>query len=120
DSSVIIRGLRNEPGVVALVNRLGKEGLLRCSVLTVYEVEVGMRPVEVRLTQEVLASLEVMTLTREVVARAALEARQARGRGRTLPPIDTMIGATALVHGLTMVTADLRGFQIPGLEVIAV
>lgn len=35
------------------------------------------------------------------------------------PVRDSLIGATALVHGLTMVTRDLRGFsRFTGLEVL--
>ncbi|GAA4331482.1 type II toxin-antitoxin system VapC family toxin [Pigmentiphaga soli] len=38
--------------------------------------------------------------------------------GRTLPAIDSLLGATALTHGLTLVTRNERDFQYPGLDVI--
>ncbi len=38
--------------------------------------------------------------------------------GRPLPTIDSLLAATALAHGLTLVTRNLRDFQFPGLEVI--
>lgn len=37
--------------------------------------------------------------------------------GRTLPAIDSLIAATALQHGLTLVSRNLRDFHIPGLDV---
>ncbi len=38
--------------------------------------------------------------------------------GRPLPTIDSLLAATALAHGLTLVTRNLRDFQFPGLEVL--
>ena len=37
---------------------------------------------------------------------------------RPLPAIDSLLGATALQHGLRLVTRNERDFQLPGLEVI--
>lgn len=38
--------------------------------------------------------------------------------GRPLPAIDSLLAATTLVHGLTLVTRDRRDFQIEGLAVV--
>ncbi len=38
--------------------------------------------------------------------------------GRPLPAIDSLLAATALQHGLRMVTRNERDFDVPGLEVI--
>ena len=39
--------------------------------------------------------------------------------GNTIPPIDLMIGGTALHHGYSILTTNVRHFQkIPGLHVI--
>ena len=38
--------------------------------------------------------------------------------GRPLPAIDTLLAATALVHGLSMVTRNAKDFEGLGLEVI--
>jgi predicted nucleic acid-binding protein len=43
----------------------------------------------------------------QLVARAA----------RPLPAIDSLVAATALTHGLTLVTRNLRDFRFPALEV---
>lgn len=38
--------------------------------------------------------------------------------GRPLPVIDSLLAATALVHGLTLVSRNLRDFQVPDLQLI--
>lgn len=38
--------------------------------------------------------------------------------GRPLPAIDSLLAATALAHGLTLVTRNLRDFQHPDLTVL--
>jgi len=37
---------------------------------------------------------------------------------RPLPAIDSLLAATALVHGLTLVTRNLADFELPGLRVV--
>jgi predicted nucleic acid-binding protein len=41
-----------------------------------------------------------------------------RKKGLTLPLLDSMIAATALAHGLTVATHNVRDFQIAGVPVI--
>jgi len=38
--------------------------------------------------------------------------------GRPLPAVDSLLAATALVHGLRMVTRNTRDFEGLGVEVI--
>lgn len=38
--------------------------------------------------------------------------------GRPLPAIDSLLAATALVYGLTLVTRNLADFEVPGLRVV--
>jgi predicted nucleic acid-binding protein len=38
--------------------------------------------------------------------------------GRGVPAIDSLLAATALAHGLRMVTRNVRDFRFPGLQVV--
>lgn len=38
--------------------------------------------------------------------------------GRTLPAVDSLLAATALVHGLAVVTRNVADFQFPGVRCI--
>jgi tRNA(fMet)-specific endonuclease VapC len=68
---------------------------------------------------ELLADVTVLDVDQQVgwkfgELRAAL-----LDRGRPVPSIDLVIGATALVHSLTLVTHNVRDFaNIPGLQVV--
>jgi predicted nucleic acid-binding protein len=41
-----------------------------------------------------------------------------RAAGRALPIKDSLIAATALVHGLTVVTRNTRDFRTAGVKVL--
>ncbi|MFI5394909.1 MAG: type II toxin-antitoxin system VapC family toxin [Candidatus Binatia bacterium] len=41
-----------------------------------------------------------------------------RSTGRTLPVLDSMIAATALEHGLTVATRNIRDFRKTGVKVV--
>lgn len=51
-------------------------------------------------------------------ATADLWGRLMAHAGRPLPAIDSLLAATALRHGLTLVTRNVRDFQHPSLTVI--
>jgi len=38
--------------------------------------------------------------------------------GRSVPAVDSLLAATALTHGLRIVTRDVRDFRFPGLQVV--
>lgn len=118
DSSVLIDYERGVPALIAFVNDLTRQEVPACSALTVYEVEVGVRPEHAHAARELLDALNVLPLTSSIASRAAAETRLARRRGRALSPVDAMIAATALLHNLTLVTCDRTGFHVPGLRAI--
>lgn len=55
--------------------------------------------------------LDVMNRWGEILARAEI-------RGTLLPAVDSLIAATASVHNLAIVTANIQDFQHTGVELI--
>lgn len=75
-----------------------------------------MRPGEERGTDAFLKSLECLPITCGIARRAgSLKAAYARS-GKTLSFADTIIAATALEHGLTLMTDNGKHFSLPELQ----
>ena len=65
--------------------------------------------------------MEVVPYTKDTALLAGRLDGEQRARGVTIPSVDLMIGATALEYGYSLVTVNLRHFQlIPGLNVISI
>jgi tRNA(fMet)-specific endonuclease VapC len=68
---------------------------------------------------ELFSSLPVVPYTQHIAAFAARIGAEQANLGRTVPPVDLMIGATALSLGFSILTSNERHFRlIPGLQVI--
>jgi tRNA(fMet)-specific endonuclease VapC len=72
---------------------------------------------------ENIVELEILLSLFPVLAYDDLAAREygrirslTKQQGFTLPPVDAMIAATALVHGLTVLTSDSDFLLIPDLQ----
>jgi tRNA(fMet)-specific endonuclease VapC len=64
-----------------------------------------------------LRLVEVLPLTRLILRRFARIRGDLRNRGLLIGDADTLIAATALQHGLTLVTQNQRHFgRVPGLQ----
>jgi predicted nucleic acid-binding protein len=93
---------------------------LHCSVLTITEVLAGMRPHEQPRTLALLANLTSLDVTYSIAEHAGLLAQQWRSRGVTLSLPDTTIAATAIAHGLMLVTDNHKDFPMPELTLVDV
>jgi toxin FitB len=101
-------------------------GLLHVSVLTMGELGQGIARIRGRGDQDQASALErwlrdlesgfgdrVLPVTLPV---AAAWARQQYAQ--PLPVIDALIAATARVHGLTVVTRNVKDFELAGVPVL--
>lgn len=101
---------------------------LGVSVLTLGELERGVQRLpsgtRKRAFDEWLRDLTATYEERliDVDSRVALEwgrlAARSEARGRSLPVIDALLGATALVHGLTVVTRNTSDISRSGAKVL--
>lgn len=127
----VISELRKErrgnahPGVVKWARSV-PSGVLFISVITVQELEIGVRLAERRhqpegellrswLDGQVLPSFDgrILPVTLEVALQsAALHVPDPR------PARDTLIAATALIHGLTVVTRNTPDFAPSGVKLL--
>jgi len=99
---------------------------LYLSVLTLGELRKGIAPLELGARKQMLQDWLEADLPKFFSGRILpVDARVAdqwgiliAQEGRPLPAIDSLLAATALVHGLTLVTRNVRDFQYQKLVVI--
>jgi len=127
DTNVLSELRRREPDA-NLVRWLERRPAttLYLSVLTLGELRKGIESLpESARKRQLLDWLEVelpgffagrvLPVDARVADRWGLMLAQA---ARPVPAIDSLLAATALTHGLTLVTRNLRDFQYPGLAVV--
>ncbi len=131
DSSVVIaaerRGDTVEQLIENIVNATGdQEAALSAIGLTelIHGIYRAQGP-EIRRRREMfitelLTDLTVYPYTKETALLAGKLDGEQQSRGVVIPFGDVLIGATALVLGYGVLTANLRHFQmIPGLKVVS-
>jgi predicted nucleic acid-binding protein len=118
---------RPNPGVVRW-DDLTPEPLLFVSVLALGELQVGVErsqnPARARRLRSFLESHverfagRTLAIDREVALTWGRLYGQGERAGRVLPMLDSLMAATAMVHGLTVVSRNVDDFELCGVPVI--
>jgi predicted nucleic acid-binding protein len=120
DSDWVADALKGRPNATALLATLALNGIAISAITfgEVYEgIHYGSNPQHYRRVFYLfLRGVAVLTVTRSIAREFAIIRGRLRQRGRLLPEPDLLIAATAIHHGLILVTRNTRHFQrIPGL-----
>lgn len=119
DTMFLIRFLRGEEGPVSWMRQMAEEGrFLACSAINVAEIYSGMREKERPATEALLESLRCFPVSFDVARQGGELRAKFRSKGREISLPDAMIGATAHIHNLFLVTENKKDFPIPGLKII--
>ncbi len=117
DTSVIVDVLNNKRGRRAFIEAKLQQGhRLACCSVIVTEVFAGMLPHEKVRTETWMRSLEYLEVTWEIARHAGLLKNSWARQGITLPLTDVTVAAVALIHGLILLTDNVRHFPMPGLQ----
>jgi tRNA(fMet)-specific endonuclease VapC len=125
DTDWVIHYLNGHPEIVARVQDLGPEGLA-LSVISLAELYEGVfysrepRKSE-EAVQDLLRGIELIGIDEEITRVFGRERGRLRALGKTVGDFDLLIGATALRHGLTLLSNNRRHFElIERLQVVSV
>jgi predicted nucleic acid-binding protein len=116
DSCVLIRHLRRHQPTTDLVSALVLEGKVSIATISRTEIIEGMREHEREVTMRLLDSLPAYPLDVPAADLAGEYIRRYRAQGITLDKPDAIIGATAVLHGLVLVTYNQKHFPMPELQ----
>lgn len=116
DSCVLIRHLRRHKPTTDLVSALILEGKVGIATISRTEIIEGMREHEREATMRLLDSLPAYPLDVSIADMAGEYIRRYRAQGITLDKPDAIIGATAVLHGLVLVTYNQKHFPMPELQ----
>jgi len=112
DSDVLIWVLRNRQDTIAVLSQMVEETgePIACSAVSVLEIWAGARPSEFSKTGLFLDALEAIPVDR-IIARSAADLLK-RGKKRNSPRewVDAVIAATALHHGIPLLTYNRKDF----------
>ncbi len=116
DTSVMVDALNRKRLRWELLTSLNDAGdTLACSVVSITEIFAGIRPNEIVVTESFLGGLEHYTVDAELARYAGLIRNEWARKGRTLAVTDVLIAATALAHGLSLMTDNRKDFPMPQL-----
>jgi predicted nucleic acid-binding protein len=117
DSGILIRHLRDHKGYPELLDHLTDEADIYISVMTRFEIVRGMKDREQESTFNLLESLDTLVVSNEIADRAGEIVRSGRTRGIAFGEADAIIAATAMQHGLALVTTNAKHFSMHNMIV---
>jgi len=112
DTDVIIWNLRNHEPTREILISIKNDQPIGCSVISVYEVWIGVRKKEYEITQQLLNELYKIPIDGSIAIKAAEYWRDFRVRGITLGQADAMIAATANILNLTLITYNRNHYPM--------
>jgi predicted nucleic acid-binding protein len=120
DSDRTIDYLNNRPDAMGMLDPFIRDGQLATAVIVVGEVREGFVGHDVGMAryEDFLASIEVLDVDREVAAIYAELRSSLRKAGQLMSDNDLWIAATALRHGLTLISRDAAFDRIPDLKLL--
>lgn len=116
DTDVLIDVLRGREAARLLLQGLADRFVPCCSVISVAELYVGMRPEEEAGTRIFLDGLVIIPVTHEIAEIAGSFKR--KNTSRRLELADCLIAATAFVEGATLATGNVKDYPMQEITVL--
>jgi predicted nucleic acid-binding protein len=110
DTNVLIDYLRGHPeAITAVESRIAEAAI---STMTLAEIYQGVRDSERTAVSKTLSCFTVIPITEDIAEKGGLHRRDHRHQGAGLA--DCLIAATAEIHGLTLLTRNVKHYPMLG------
>jgi predicted nucleic acid-binding protein len=111
DTTALVDATRSRP-TTRLEELLMTRNVLATSAVNIAELYAGLRPGEAERAGHFLARLECYPVTAAVGRRAGTLKYTWARQGKTLSLADVLVAATAIEHGLTLMTDNRKDFPM--------
>ncbi len=118
DTDVLINFLRGKESARDYLISLQDEVTACCSVITVAEIHAGMKEHERPMTDELIDSLTLVDINRDIAEKAGLYKREEKKQFLELP--DCLIAASAFVIGADLATSNGKHYPMDDIKKIIV
>ena len=119
DATALIDYLRGRRGVIELVNTLAQQGHnLGVCCITVAELYAGLSEEERAGAESLIDAMDYHDVSVEIAKEAGRYRYEFARRGTALSTADTLIAATAIDLGATLITANTRDFPMEEIELL--
>ncbi|MDD5007492.1 MAG: type II toxin-antitoxin system VapC family toxin [Syntrophorhabdaceae bacterium] len=118
DTNILINFLRGKAKARDFLLSLAEDSTVYCSVITVAEIFAGIREHERQQTVDLLDSINIVTVTREIAEKAGMYKSRTRSQGLELD--DCFIAATAYILQATLATGNAKHYPMDDIDKIRV
>ena len=117
DTNILINALNGKRGQRELLNDVVKRGHgLACCAVIIGELFSGIKPADLSKVEQFISTLAWYPTSPAIARRAGRLRFEYARKGIALSLPDTLIAATALEHGLTLITDNRKHFPAPELS----
>jgi predicted nucleic acid-binding protein len=117
DTDILINYLRGSVKTLDYLKELAQSNMLSCSAITVAELFAGMKNSELRMTEMLINSLNIINVDRKIAQKAGNYRQTIKSQNLELD--DCIIAATCFIKNATLVTANVKHYPMTDIEKIA-
>ncbi len=117
DSDVLMDFFKKQDYAVALIEKLVRQGYLATSILSITELRAGWNQEQTEYFLPRLYELLAIKNLNQKIAELAGEFRwEYKTKGISLPTVDTLIAATAILEKSQLVTRNKKDFPMKEIK----
>lgn len=118
DTDILINFLRGKETARAYLSALFEDSIIYISPITVAEIYAGMKEQEREKTTELLDSLDIFEITREIAEKAGNYKRDEKKQSLELD--DCLIAATAFITGVVLATGNGKHYPMQDIKKVII